>query len=258
MSLIPQNNNITTKGNGIRPLDENTSFLYARSKAEKLVAGVHMITRHMQDEEPLRTKLRSVSLSVLTDIVNAHSCSDGTLTSDLLEVMSLLSVSSAAQFISPNNVEIIKREYHALSVFIDENGESFANNVSNINSTYFDVPKPEIVTNGLNPSPSAQETSRAIQANRRAPVLKDIPVSKRQSMLIKPRIKSIAVIDKKNSRKEAILNLFRDHKGISVKDVVSVVSGVSEKTLQRELVGLVSSGILRKEGERRWSVYYRV
>ena len=42
---------------------------------------------------------------------------------------------------------------------------------------------------------------------------------------------------------------------MNVKDVLGVVAGVSEKTIQRELLALVDEGILKKEGERRWTLY---
>jgi hypothetical protein len=43
-----------------------------------------------------------------------------------------------------------------------------------------------------------------------------------------------------------------------VKDVSAVVKDCSEKTLQRELLALVAQGVLKKEGERRWSSYVLV
>lgn len=55
-----------------------------------------------------------------------------------------------------------------------------------------------------------------------------------------------------------ILELVENSNGVSIKDLVSVVQGCSEKTIQRELVALVSAGKIRKVGERRWSQYLPV
>lgn len=60
----------------------------------------------------------------------------------------------------------------------------------------------------------------------------------------------------KDSRREIILKLATKNKEINIKDVSAVVTDCSEKTLQRELLSLVADGILRKEGEKRWSKYY--
>ncbi len=58
------------------------------------------------------------------------------------------------------------------------------------------------------------------------------------------------------SRTKKILELVATSSGVSVKDLSQVVPGVSEKTIQRELSALIESGQIRKEGERRWSLYY--
>jgi len=57
------------------------------------------------------------------------------------------------------------------------------------------------------------------------------------------------------SRRELILDLIRKSGTITVKDASNLIKGYSEKTLQRELVSLVSQGVLKREGERRWSKY---
>ena len=61
---------------------------------------------------------------------------------------------------------------------------------------------------------------------------------------------------KKNGRQSVILNLLKKKGEIMIKDVSPLIEGVSEKTIQRELLTLVKSGILRKEGEKRWSKYF--
>ncbi len=57
------------------------------------------------------------------------------------------------------------------------------------------------------------------------------------------------------SRMEIILDVLKKNSRLSIKDFVSFVSRVSEKTLQRDLLALVASGRVVKEGERRWSRY---
>jgi DNA-binding transcriptional ArsR family regulator len=62
-------------------------------------------------------------------------------------------------------------------------------------------------------------------------------------------------VKKSSRRKEAIVSLIRKEGDVAVKDVSKVIQGLSEKTLQRELTSLVDEGVLKKEGERRWSRY---
>jgi hypothetical protein len=52
-----------------------------------------------------------------------------------------------------------------------------------------------------------------------------------------------------------ILSFMRPSERYSIKDITSLLPGVSEKTVQRELIKLVSQGRVVREGERRWSTY---
>lgn len=57
-------------------------------------------------------------------------------------------------------------------------------------------------------------------------------------------------------RKQAIMNVIRSHKNASMQDIARFVTGCSEKTLQREIVSLIQSGIIRKIGDKRWATYH--
>ena len=52
-----------------------------------------------------------------------------------------------------------------------------------------------------------------------------------------------------------ILELVRKGGGISIKNIAKAVRDCSEKTIQRELLALIAKGLIKKEGERRWSIY---
>jgi hypothetical protein len=58
-----------------------------------------------------------------------------------------------------------------------------------------------------------------------------------------------------SERMSLILELVRKRKSVSIKEVASAIKGCSEKTIQRELNVLIDRGLIRREGERRWSVY---
>jgi hypothetical protein len=57
------------------------------------------------------------------------------------------------------------------------------------------------------------------------------------------------------SRRDRILAIIKDKGQASIKDVSSVIAECSEKTIQRELMSLISEGLIVKQGERRWSKY---
>ncbi len=58
-----------------------------------------------------------------------------------------------------------------------------------------------------------------------------------------------------SERMSLILGFIQKTKRASIKEIAAVVKGCSEKTIQRELGALIEQGLVRKEGERRWSVY---
>lgn len=57
-------------------------------------------------------------------------------------------------------------------------------------------------------------------------------------------------------RSSLVLSMVRKNKGISVGDIAAIVKDCSEKTIQRELAFLIGQGLVRKQGERRWSLYF--
>lgn len=65
-------------------------------------------------------------------------------------------------------------------------------------------------------------------------------------------------VSDKNKRHEKIISSLRSGIYYSVPEILSLIgmgSELSEKTIQRDLIQLVSSGALKKTGERRWSRY---
>ena len=58
-----------------------------------------------------------------------------------------------------------------------------------------------------------------------------------------------------DDRRSRILSVLKAQPGASIKDIVENVKDCSEKTVQRELNTLIKDGVVRREGERRWSTY---
>lgn len=56
-------------------------------------------------------------------------------------------------------------------------------------------------------------------------------------------------------REMKIIEVVKSKEKVSIKDIVETMPDVGEKTVQRALISLVSRGVLKKEGERRWSRY---
>lgn len=58
-----------------------------------------------------------------------------------------------------------------------------------------------------------------------------------------------------NERQEAILEHLKQTQQAKISDFYSFFNNISSKTIQRDLQGLVAKNLLKKEGEKRWTIY---
>ena len=67
-----------------------------------------------------------------------------------------------------------------------------------------------------------------------------------------------SISDNKYKRQSEILSFINNKKSVAIKDISALFPDVSEKTIQRELGALVSTGKITKRGSKRWSLYMAV
>lgn len=117
----------------------------------------------------------------------------------------------------------------------------------------------ERLVRGSNPSPFVSAEDFSVPAFAPA---EPSPLLSQPSSVSLTRSSAIKDIDKdkgqnkgQSERMSLILELVRKRKHVSIKEIASVIKDCSEKTIQRELNLLIEKGLIRREGERRWSVY---
>jgi len=198
-------------------------------KSHKIASAVYLITGFFNDLEPLKWKLRSLSADLVSE-------SQKDKINVLRDINALFSVAKAANLISEANHEILSREVEKLK---------------------------EGLENPLNKELFREHTpvERALPVQTVTQPVKDKTVQEpvRRELLSEPLNRPLkefgAVSVKKNGRQSTIISLLKRKKEIMIKDVSPLISGCSEKTIQRELSAMVAAGILRKIGEKRWSRY---
>lgn len=200
-------------------------------RTEKLVSALYLLTSFFDDKEPMKWRLRELGGRLVSSSYGQSVVTD---------IIGLLKVSRNAGLISDTNFDIIHREF----LVLDSQGQSIADVLRGIGDA-------EPVKSINVPNISREITERA-----------SLPAvfHKPQTTFIKDKItrepsESGAVAVKKNGRQGTILSLLKKKQEIMIKDVTPLIEGVSEKTIQRELLSMVSQGILKKEGEKRWSRY---
>lgn len=282
------------KGDLITNVSEYNFNIFLNKKTEKLTTALYMVTSFLSDREPLKWKLRERSVDLLSDITTVRNDSVSEVENIFAdysqcveEIISLLEVAAASKLISEMNFSILKKEYISLNLFITS--DKYADK----RAGRFTFPKGFFLEDGmlsgdaqnskLNILPDSldkkineaekEETKGHYEeyrkhigqikpSNTTVDLTNTSNIPKRQNnnnntvRPVKDKIKRLQnTKESKLNRRSIILKLFKKNKELTIKDVSCEVSGCSEKTIQRELLALVTTGVLNKKGERRWSRY---
>ena len=237
----------------------------SHSKTNKLITALYMVTDVMDKDEPLRNKLRTLGVNIVSD---THSLADLSLDKNINEVLSLMDIAFTIGMISEMNCSILKKEFIELKRSIQKadglqlpggrvslsdffaGGDSSAlgNHIENQPNVRYDsnkysdkigVPKGGIMMKSLNKNEMSDRT-KSVNNNKN-----NFDLLKRQ------RRDEIVKIIKTRYSAEGLGATITDIKNESK----GALSACGEKTLQRELVSMVQDGVLNRTGEKRWSRY---
>lgn len=252
---------LTQKDNGVSAalavfIKDPTSW-YLYKKSEKISKAFFLLTRHLSDEHMLKNHMREKALDLMARaqaLLSNDKAVNETAYGVVLEALSLISLSDtalSAELQSERNHSIVVRE---LETFIKDlstwaRGRAAS---SYIPASLFDMSDISFAGQVASPPMYAEKGDFLSGSSKKL-------VNRSQTM---PQGMSGTASTKKppsdmrrNSRQEAILQTIRGQGEVSIKNLVAVIKGCSEKTIQRELISLVNLGILSKTGERRWSRY---
>lgn len=263
-------------------------------KCERLATAIYLVTNFLSDTEPMKSRLRTLSLELVQEacVMKNGSRGAGTIVLDairenLLETLSLLELAFIAGLVSEMNFTLLKREYRSLLQAIEIKKSSRESATDSIlGDNFFDMsdtlkndsahireersfgysnrtkeaPK---IYKGHSIGQTSSEVSDRNLVGPSATQVANVAHSQRQTSYIKPSAtKSVSTFTPrttmdtaKESRRGRILKLVKDNREVTIKDISAHFSDLSEKTIQRELVSLVESNVLKKFGERRWSRY---
>lgn len=196
-------------------------------KTERIVAGLYLVTGLLKDKEPLKWKIREHSMTLLSSVLTLNDNQAfekdtvaRSIFSDLFEIISAVNLAHISGLLSDMNHEIMRSELDKLMNILKDNMIDSKEKEGYVLSEKF-------FNNVVNKSQKSIEP------------IKDTATDNA----------------KKVDRKIAILEVLKNRSNLTVKDVAQVVTGCSEKTIQRELIELVEKGVVKREGERRWSRY---
>ncbi|HUD04113.1 MAG TPA: DeoR family transcriptional regulator [Candidatus Paceibacterota bacterium] len=230
---------------GFAIFDSSAYFSFIQKKTEKLVAAMYLITNVIKDNEPIKWTVREKSLELVELSLFMRSASASELSSFFREyrsvadeIVSLVSITRHAGMVSPMNYEVLKNEFDLIMKTIAETEEKHKDTAS-LGLEFF-------ATENISP---ISESEKKVQKDKKSG--ESMSFDKGHTQKAKNSDKNI-----KNTRKDKILNLLTKRNGLGIKDFSQEMKQVSEKTIQRDLLALVASGVLKKEGDRRWSRYF--
>jgi hypothetical protein len=198
-------------------------FIY--KKAERLAKGLHLIAPAFTESPSLKNRLDAIAIALIDASLLPPHAARLALSRELLALSSMLALARTSGLLSPMNADLIIRESQNLLQEI----------------AGYEEPRLH-----LGESPTISSIARqTVQSDTK-------PVAIKRHEKDMPFKTELALKD----RKESVLSVITERGGrASIKDISTIIRHVSEKTIQRELSALVSSGRLIKQGERRWSVY---
>jgi len=277
------NNNLVNPKDPNKPVvraDINILFsgdsygLFVFQKTEKLVKATYLLTSLMSDKEPMRERVRELANIMLqasiemSERIWGEDLCHKNLLSAISEMIVLFDISENTKMMSKMNHQIITAELQKLADFLMNSLTNYSSAKIAFEPGLFDGNYDYVPDQTYQAATLVRDRSITNAGNS----IKDKDIYKGQNEVVnhdtekefdqrKSLTKSSVLprtVKDKDNRQNIILSMLQSGVKLTIKDFAKNIRDCSEKTIQRELLSLVSKGVLKKEGERRWSKYFLV
>lgn len=263
---------------------------FIAKKTEKLATAIYRVTDFISNDDPLRARMRGKALDLLEGVLRIFhehlpSSYDAQrrIFHDFALMDTLLEISHNGSLVSETNFSILADEYRTLlSMVAEECAEGEEGGDVSVSETETDrfsdthrhAVKKDIFKNSIKDKHELSFINERARIGEAGGSLspstqtRDTTGGKAGDTGGVKRVASRGYAGRGRTRESAsrserralILDCIRKKGGdVGIKDILEVpeIAGkLSEKTLQRELMGLLEEGKIRKRGERRWSRYF--
>ncbi len=292
-SQIERALNILDKSGTVGILRDDQYLLFFFKKTERIVTALYILTGLMSDNEPLKWEIRDGGAQLIKDVlsfkehalVNSKEFINEVLVA-MARIISLLDIAFIADLVSAMNFNLLKKELESLTEIAEGRGRASSafTAPTAFEEGFFGIPKD--LFSKTTASPHTDETSggsedpvsfgslNEFERFKRAHNMYKGHSGVRDNVLeggtvsmgrIQPDV-SGGTFDKRQvvrvvsgkireERRQIILEVIKKKGSAIIGDFPAVIRGCSEKTIQRLLLGMVDEGVLKKDGERRWSRY---
>lgn len=216
-------------------------------RTQKLTGAMYRVTDLLSDKEPLKWTLRERAVNLLNNLMSVMSSTANLrdkniifdeIKNSIAQLSKILDLTSMGTYTTSFNFDVLKKEYNNLQFMIeDEKGSLFPETILLLEENI----KPE------------KEVKTSITDIKRTEEDKG---NKEQKSVINTATKPKTFVRyDNNSRMEKVINLLRNNNNKTIKEIAVVFEGISEKTVQRDLLELVKMGKVDARGEKRWRTY---
>lgn len=197
-----------------------------RRKIFELTLALYRVTDFFPPGEALRKHLREKANDIFGRVSEYGYSEDPqqeavVILGRIESVKGYLGIARSLRFIRPINLTVLEREYEALTDFF---------------SRELEEPK--------TPLEKEEVPAKTTQPE----VKKELPT---WDEFASKRGDSNAI----NDRQKKILDHIKQVNQAKISDFFTVFGDISSKTIQRDLQDLVARSVLKKEGEKRWTIY---
>lgn len=241
---------------------KKTDNLVLYKKSERICAAAFVISDGVASEA-LRERIRSEALNVFSGVRDAIARRGAVMPADAdrlalgaVSLASILELACRVGEITESNYALMRQECVRLAEALADASARAADSID-----------PRILDSGLREPQLPVAVSPARVRHEPRPLTGEIPLkgqikdtpqaAAKYPLSFKGSLKDLmgSLASSIEDRESKIIEIVKAKEKVSIKDILDAVPGVGEKTIQRALISLVTRGVLKKEGERRWSRY---
>lgn len=253
---------------GVNALVNKTIYEFANKKTEKLVTALYMVTDCMETEDALKEKLRLLGVQLLSDIYRLSTLLPiekntqiSVSLNRIYEILSFIEIAYTIGYISEMNTEILKNEFRILITELESYQHKNKNFSFTLNEQMFEVERGErdLISNGQFLGNVFNRNQKDIKdsSSKRTNIM-SFTNNQTKTKGVSNGNHNLTAIDYKKVKQERtdkIIAIIKDKKEATIKDIATLFTNCSEKTIQRELSDLIEKGQIQKTGAKRWSRY---
>lgn len=229
----------------------------------QVTLALYRVTDFFPKTDPLRTSLRSKANEVFESILEYRASENREqdmmmFTRKIASVRGYLGIAREMRFLRTVNFTVLEREYERLESKLVQELEEFAM----AESGQFNQRTVSYHSAGEHPLTSSGDTEDDRQTHMPVVSPASHTVSAKRSMAAgdnHARVAAAAPIMQSapllNERQKIILGYMGKTGQLKISDLFDSFAGISSKTIQRDLQSLINFNLIKKEGDKRWTIY---